>query len=50
VYVRWQKAGEEQKQFDKAKRLSFLASRDSFSDRHHIQLATRWAMKIASKD
>jgi hypothetical protein len=28
VYVRWQKAGEEQKRFDKAKTLSCLASRD----------------------
>src|SRR5215469_12950234 len=44
VYVRWQKAGEEQKQFDKAKRLSFLPSRDSFSDRHCIQSAIRWAI------
>src|SRR5467141_4178508 len=28
VYVRWQKAAEEQKRFDKAKTLSCLASRD----------------------
>ena len=28
MYVRWQKAEEEQKRFDKAKRLSWLASRD----------------------